>query len=490
MPSIRGKITFGYYLFAACMIGLAVFAYANLRFLEQRLDWGVAVSGFLDTTLEMRRFEKNFFLYNQAEDAVSAQNYAGEALALLEQHAIAYRELISAADLEHLHAWLQRYAQRLAQLPRATATGPAERDAIERDIRELGRELSESAERISASERDAMRQVLNTARTALVGSLIAVTLFSLLLAHFLTRVVVQPLQGLEQDLQAIGQGRLDSLPARSGEREIVSFTEAFNRTLHELELRRRHLLQSEKLASLGTLVSGVAHELNNPLSNISTSTQLLVEELDAADPAQVTAWLRDIEEQTERARHIVATLLDFSRDSPFALQPTALRGLLEKTVTLLRAQQPEGCVIELDVPAELILDIDPRKLQQVFVNLLGNAIEAGGREIRVRAPEAPEFLALEHYVWTRAPAPNESIANAVYIAVSDDGPGIAPTVLPKVFDPFFTTKDVGHGSGLGLYLVQEIVQQHGGSIGVSSTPGQGSTFLIRLPWRLLRETPV
>ncbi|MBI5461019.1 MAG: sensor histidine kinase [Gammaproteobacteria bacterium] len=494
MPSIRSKITFGYYLFAACMIGLAVFAYANLRFLEQRLDWGVAVSGFLDTTLEMRRFEKNFFLYDHAEDAVSAQNYAGEALALLEQHAIAYRELVSAADLDHLHAWLKSYAQRLEQLLRATATGPAERDAIEHEIRELGRELSESAERISASERDAMRQVLNTARTALVGSLIAVTLFSLLLAHFLTRVVVQPLQGLEQDLQAIGQGRLDSLPARSGEREIVSFTEAFNRTLHELELRRRHLLQAEKLASLGTLVSGVAHELNNPLSNISTSTQLLVEELDAADPTQIPpqiiAWLRDIEEQTERARHIVATLLDFSRNSPFALQPTALRSVLEKSVTLLRAKVPEDCVIELAVPADLILDVDPQKLQQVFVNLLGNAIEAGGRKIRVRAPDAPEFLALEHYVWTRAPAPNESIANAVYIAVGDDGPGIEPALLHKVFDPFFTTKDVGHGSGLGLYLVQEIVQQHGGSIGVSSIPGQGSTFLIRLPRRLLRETPV
>ncbi|MBI5039977.1 MAG: HAMP domain-containing histidine kinase [Gammaproteobacteria bacterium] len=490
MQSIRSKITFGYYLFAACMIGSAVFAYANLRFLEQRLDWGAAVSGFLDTTLEMRRFEKNFFLYGKPEDAASAQAYAGQALALLEQHTTAYRELAAAADLERLRDRLERYTRSMAQRVHASDTDAAERDAAEREIRELGRELSDSAERISASEHDALRTLLNTARATLVGLLAAITLFSLVLAHVLTRAVVQPLRGLEQDLQAIGQGRLDSLPARSGEREIVSFTDAFNRTLHELELRRRHLLQSEKLASLGTLVSGVAHELNNPLSNISTSTQLLVEELDAADPAQITAWLRDIEEQTERARHIVATLLDFSRDSPFALQPTALRGVLEKTVTLLRTKVPEDCVIELDVPAELTLDADPQKLQQVFVNLLGNAIEAGGRKIRVRAPEAPEFLALEHYVWTRAPAPNESTASAVYIAVSDDGPGIAPAVLPKVFDPFFTTKDVGHGSGLGLYLVQEIVEQHGGSIGVSSTPGQGSTFLIRLPRRLLRETPV
>lgn len=490
MPSIRRKITFGYYLFAACMIGLAVFAYGNLRFLEQRLDWGAAVSGFLDTTLEMRRFEKNFFLYGKSEDAASAQAYAGDALALLEQHATAYRELATAADLERLRDWLNRYTQSMAQRVRATDMSAVERDAAEREIRELGRELSESAERISAGEHDALRALLSKARTTLVGLLVAVTLFSLVLAHVLTRLVVQPLRSLEQDLQDIGRGRLDSLPARSGESEIVSFTEAFNYTLHELEVRRRHLLQAEKLASLGTLVSGVAHELNNPLSNISTSTQLLVEEFEAADPARVAAWLRDIEEQTERARHIVATLLDFSRDSPFALQPTLLRGLLEKTVTLLRAQLPEDCVIDLDVPPELTLDVDPQKLQQVFVNLLGNAMEAGGRHIRVRAPEAPDFFALEPYIWTRAPAPNESAASALYIAVSDDGPGIPAAVLPKVFDPFFTTKDVGHGSGLGLYLVQEIVQQHGGSIGVTSTPGQGSTFLVRLPRRLLHEATV
>ena len=481
MQSIRRKITFGHYLFAACMIGLAMFSYASLRFLEQRLDWGVAVAGFLDMTLEMRRFEKNYFLFGKAEDAAAAQAYAGEALNLLEQHSAAYRGLAADAELRQLQDWLERYSLRMARLVHAAGADAGERAATEADIRELGRRLSAHAEHISAREHEAMREVLGRSRTVLVGLLIAVTLFSLILAHLLTRAVVQPLRRLEQDLQAVGRGKLEALPTRSGEREIRRFTQAFNRTLHELELRRRYLVQAEKLASLGTLVSGVAHELNNPLSNISTSTQLLVEELDAADPAQTRAWLRDVEEQTERARHIVATLLDFSRDKPFALQRVSLRSTIDKTLTLLRAQLAAGCEVRVDVPASLRLDADPQKLQQVFVNLIGNAVEAGARRIRIEAPVEATDAMLESYVWTRPPTAAEALDNAWFIAVADDGPGIPAEVLPKVFDPFFTTKDVGQGAGLGLYLVQEILQRHGGSIGVASTPGEGSQFLIRLP---------
>lgn len=483
MPSIRRKITLGYYLFAACMIGLAVFAYANLHFLEDRLDWSTAVSGFLDATLEMRRFEKNFFLYSQEEDAVSALDYAGTALLLLQDHAATYRRLGAATEQEQLQAWLERYIDRLTHLLTASSLDAAERHAMEGEIRELGRELSASAERISESEHRAMRDLLNTARTTLVGLLAAITLFSLVLAHVLTRSVVQPLRGLEQDLQDVGRGTLDTLPAHSRESEIVSFTQAFNRTLRELELRRRHLLQSEKLASLGTLVSGVAHELNNPLSNISTATQLLVEEFDRAPPDLARAWLHDIEEQTDRARRIVSTLLDFSRESPFALRPTSLRGVLEKSLTLLGAQVPRDCHIQLDVDPEVVIEADAQKLQQVFVNLLGNAIDAGARHVRVQVPARHNAGGLEQYVWTQSPPPEEQSAAMACISVSDDGPGISAELLPKLFDPFFTTKDVGHGSGLGLYVVGEIVQQHGGCVGVSSTPDQGTTFLIRLPVR-------
>lgn len=489
MPSIRHKITFGYYLFAACIIGLAVFAYANLRFMEQRLDWGTAVSSLLDTTLEMRRFEKNFFLYGKSEDAASAQAYAGAALSLLEENTAAYREFAATADLQHLREQLERYSERIAPLVRMPGENSAARNAIEADIRKLGHELATSAERISANEHDVMRTLLSTARDTVVGLLIAVTLFSLVLAHVLTWIVVRPLRRLEDDLQDIGQGRISSLPAYSREQEIVSFTQAFNRTLHELEVRRRHLLQSEKLASLGTLVSGVAHELNNPLSNISTSTQLLLEELASADRDQIRAWLSDVEEQTERARRIVASLLDFSRDNPFVLIPTSLRNVLDKSVMLMGAQRSKGrCEIINDIAPEIFIDADVQKLQQVFVNLLGNAMDAGARNIRVQAPVCMSGDDYEHYVWTQVPVAGGCGTDMLCVAVNDDGPGIAAELLPKLFDPFFTTKDVGYGSGLGLYVVEKIIRQHNGSVGVSSASGVGTTFLIRFPHRHATET--
>lgn len=485
MRSLRRKITVGYYLFAVSMIVLAVFAYASLRFLEERLDWGDAVSAFLDATLEMRRFEKNYFLYGVPDDAAAARDYARQAGALLREHGAAFRNLATAAELDRMADRLERYDEQMVLLQQA-GIGRPEAAAAEQAIRDLGHALSGAAERFGADERAAMRALLNGARVTLVGALVAVTVVSLFLAHFLSRVVAWPLRGLEDDVAAVGQGRLDALPARSGDREIMRFTEAFNRTLHELEQRRRHLLQSEKLASLGTLVSGVAHELNNPLSNISTANQLLQEELDVADRAQIRAWLRDIEAQTERARRIVATLLDFSRDSPFSTVPTRLRDVLERSVTLLGSRIPTDAAVEVDAPDDTVIDADAQKLQQVFVNLIGNALEAGGRRVRVRCAERrarPEGPPLDAYVWTRSPSNMDLADNTVFIGVTDDGPGIPAELLSKVFDPFFTTKDVGHGSGLGLYVVEEIVERHGGCVGVASVPGEGTRFMVLLPRR-------
>ncbi|MBZ0072196.1 MAG: HAMP domain-containing histidine kinase [Gammaproteobacteria bacterium] len=485
MRSLRRKITAGYYLFAVSMIVLAVFAYASLRFLEERLDWGDAISTFLDTTLEMRRFEKNYFLYGVPGDAAAARDYARQIQDLLRDHSVAFRQLATAAELARIGDRLRRYDDQIARLQRAGIGRPEAVDA-EQTLRELGHDLSRVAERFNADERAAMRALLNGARVTLVGALAAVTVVSLFLAYFLSRAVAWPLRELERDVAAVGQGRLNALPARSGDRELMRFTEAFNRTLHELEQRRRHLLQSEKLASLGTLVAGVAHELNNPLSNISTTNQLLQEELDAADHAQICAWLQDIDEQTERARRIVATLLDSARDSPYSTAPTRLRNVLDKSVALVGSRGPQGVAVVVDVAGDPVIDADAQKLQQVFINLIGNALEAGGRQIQVRCVARHAQLEgppLDAYVWTRSPTTMDLEDNAVFISVVDDGPGIPAEILSKVFDPFFTTKDVGHGSGLGLHVVKEIIERHGGCIGVVSQPGEGSRFMVLLPRR-------
>jgi len=270
--------------------------------------------------------------------------------------------------------------------------------------------------------------------------------------------------------------------------------------LRELELRQRHLVQSEKLASLGTLLSGVAHELNNPLSNISSSNQILLEELQEArekdrpsplplDQEFAVDLLTQINDQTDRARNIVRSLLDFSRDKDFKTQNLPLRPLFEETVRFVKGQVPANTTVRIDVPDDLAITVDKQRIQQAFLNLIKNALDAvgeGGGMVTVTAryhsaidKVGDDDTGIYNYLKYRGKCTLEE--DTVDIEVHDSGSGIPAEALPRIFDPFFTTKDVGKGSGLGLFIVHEIIEEHDGCIAVDSEPGKGTSFLIRLP---------
>jgi len=257
--------------------------------------------------------------------------------------------------------------------------------------------------------------------------------------------------------------------------------------LKELELRQRHLVQSEKLASLGTLLSGVAHELNNPLSNISTSGQILAEEIDSTDHAYKKELVDQINEQTDRARNIVRSLLEYSRDKDFTDRQLPLRELFEETIRFVKGQLPPSVSVTVDVPGDLVITADKQRIQQAFLNLIKNGIEAipgeGAVSIRARKhraiDKAGDDTGIYNYLKYRGKCTLED--DTIDIEIRDTGEGIPADLLPKVFDPFFTTKDVGKGSGLGLFIVHEIIEEHDGCIAVDSEPGKGTTFLIRLP---------
>jgi signal transduction histidine kinase len=258
------------------------------------------------------------------------------------------------------------------------------------------------------------------------------------------------------------------MPSR--DREIALLIEAVNRMLEEIEVRQHYLVRSEKLAALGTLLSGVAHELNNPLSNISSSCQILQEELDSADPEYQQELLAQIDEQTNRARNIVRSLLEFTRVREFRRETLELGALLQETVRFLKGQLPARLDLRLEIPAGLQVRGDKQRLQQVFLNLLKNAAEAARGEVRVRAGHP-----------TALPVRKCFEGEGVCVEIADVGAGIPPELLARVFDPFFTTKDVGHGSGLGLFVAHEIVEEHGGCISAENPPGGGALFTLWLP---------
>jgi PAS domain S-box-containing protein len=228
--------------------------------------------------------------------------------------------------------------------------------------------------------------------------------------------------------------------------------------------REQILIQQERLASIGLLASGIAHEVNTPLTGISSYAQMLLEETPPDDARR--PLLEKIEKQTFRAADIARRLLNFSRPDRQGLVDVGCNELVEETLSLFGPQiRGRKVFVRRELAPALPLVRGHRgKLQQVLLNLLLNAHDAitDGGEIVIRTAAEGEGVLLE---------------------VSDTGEGIRPELLGRIFDPYFTTKAPGHGTGLGLSIAYGIVQEHAGTIGVDSTPGEGTRFQVRLPAR-------
>jgi PAS domain S-box-containing protein len=226
------------------------------------------------------------------------------------------------------------------------------------------------------------------------------------------------------------------------------------------------LLQQEKLAAIGQLVSGVAHELNNPLAGVMAFSELLLAS-DAAHDADARHAMETIHREAMRAAKIVSHLLTFARQRAAERMAADLNAIVTDTLEL-RRYALRTAQIDLEVvldPAMPRTWADPFQLQQVVLNLVSNAEQA-----LTDWPGARRII-----VWT------QRVENKLVVAVSDTGPGIPPDRRDRIFNPFYTTKTVGQGTGLGLSISDGIVREHGGQIRVESHPGEGATFLVELP---------
>jgi signal transduction histidine kinase len=486
--SIRQKIIFGYIAGVAVIVGLSLFTIMELWYIEKKVQFGEVISEFFDTTLEIRRFEKNFFLYHHKEDYQENIRYVTKALEILDRSQSEYRRLSVATQLDRVHKSLNDYKLLMEKFVLEGETHGEEYPKLELAIREKGKEIITVAEYVSKDERERLRLLLNKIQKVLIASFIFLSLLGTAIGLVLSKMVVKPLKSLEDRMREISEGKLKTVSIDSKDREIVSLTNAFNRMLTEIELRQKHLVQREKLASLGTLLSGVAHELNNPLSNISSSCQILMEEIEDSELEFKRDLLLQIDEQTDRAKTIVRSLLDFSREKEFSKERVSVRRLLEETLQLIKGEIPTGVEIILDIQEDLNINADKQRIQQSFLNLFKNAIESirdeGKVMIRCRRHHVNEGIDERcQFRKSQGECAGECplTTDTVDITIEDTGTGIPREALSKIFDPFFTTKDVGKGTGLGLYIVQEIIQDHDGCIAVCSEAGQGTTFLVRFP---------
>lgn len=290
----------------------------------------------------------------------------------------------------------------------------------------------------------------------------------------LARSISRPIGGLAQASAAIAQGDFSQTLTTGSADEIGALAQSFNTMARSLRERdehlrdetRQHLTRSERLASIGRLAAGVAHEINNPLTGVVTFAHMLLR--DAPAGSQQKDDIETIINAAMRCRDVVRGLLDFSRQTVPNKSLSDLNAVLSDALNLTQNQANlHGVRVAEELAADLPrLVLDPGQIQEVAVNLVVNAVDA--------MPDGGDLCVRTRVV-------DEGGNRWVEFGVSDTGCGIPRENLKRVFDPFFTSKEVGKGTGLGLAISYGIVSEHGGQIDVSSEPGQGTTVTVRLP---------
>jgi two-component system NtrC family sensor kinase len=345
---------------------------------------------------------------------------------------------------------------------------------------------------------------ITKSQTAAILLTLVVVISAIIIMTAFVRIITRPIESLVKVTDQISKGDLSKTVDIEQSDEIGLLAESFNRMIEslkhsqleieeynrnleekiiertrELEDAQAQLIQSEKMAAIGQLAAGVAHELNNPLGGILGYAQFTIEKIRDKCAADITErdmesykrYLKDIESQTRRCKAIVQNLLKFSRTSQAVdFTETDVNSVLEDTLTFVEHQL---MMSRLNLRKNLGHDLpiimgNPGQLQQVFTNIMINAMHASspGSDISVA---------------TRFSPPLGEFHGAIEITIADQGRGISEENLKKIFEPFFTTKGVGKGTGLGLSVSYGIIKEHGGEIRVKSRLGQGTVFTVILP---------
>jgi len=517
--SLKKKILFSFLISIFVIALLVTFEFINFIEIRKEILNLELTDTIRSKSLQLRRHEKNFFLYPRTKEESEAvhkylqdlhgilnQSHPGKRpdmlLSNLKTYVKEYETNFSAIELSVddlcneiektktkfpgyfplVETSMVEYPLQVIALLNKVFMLPPDSEIVKelRDLDVRMRSLRKNGEDILNVSKEldkvARTNVENTIYMSRLAILIILPLFLITgigTIFFFNRDVVKRLNALIEVVEKTGGGNFSKvvlpLPTWSRNDEVSVLITKFNtmeeqlaQREEELKQKNMELLQSKKLAAIGTLASGVAHELNNPLNNIYISTQVLAKEVNESHPLAMREIVADIRSQTLRVKKIVSALLEFARGREPHLIDVELKSLIEGAYSLvgnLANVEKVKFLLESE-PGGAIIKGDPEQMERVFINLFANAIDAmgGAGELTVRI------------------TPEDGL---IRITITDTGKGIKDKDLENVFEPFFSTKD--KGVGLGLAIVFNTINKHNGNISVQSEEGKGTTFTITIP---------
>jgi len=451
------------FIFMAVIIGVN---YNSFRRLSKSMQFFELAEELNSNILEMRRYEKNYFLYRHAFNYEENVTYTNRLALALQRERTDLVEAIGGDNYERFVKYVQDYSGAMNELTNTACDTGACAD-LQVKIRGLGQNLNILADQLVSAERRSIDLLLKQMIPMPLISLVVLVILLGFVIFFIGEKVVRPLARITRESEVVGQGAFQRItPYGDDKNEIHHLVAAINRMMTELEKRQEQLIQSRKIASIGTLTAGIAHEINNPINNISLILESLIEDGESMDNEERLALYHDAMDQADRTSEIVKNLLEFSRPSHPRVEEVDLEEVLDKTAHLLGNELKHN---QIKFVSEVRTNyakarFDKGGLRQVLLNLFMNSIQAMNRGGELKVIIGP------------AKSPQE-----IRIDVIDTGPGIPAEYISQIFDPFFTTKKEGVGTGLGLSVSYNIIKNNRGRMEVQSQPGQGTCFSIFLP---------
>lgn len=471
--TIRAQIVMAFsvcFVFMAAIIGVN---YNNFRMMSRSMNFFELAEDLNSTILEMRRYEKNFFLYRQDFSYEENVTFTNKLALILQREKTNLIDAIGSNNYMQFVKYVGDYTMFMTKLHQ-TPCGQDKCVELQALIRGTGQNLLVLADQLITTERRAIDRLLRQMIPLPLISLLVLVVLLGFVIFYIGEKVVRPLARITREAAAVAQGAFQRItPHQDRDNEIYQLVAAINHMVVELEKRQQQLIQSRKIASIGTLTAGIAHEINNPINNISLILESLLEDSEGMGAEERRGLYQEAMDQADRTSEIVKTLLEFSRASHPRVENVNLIEIVNKTARLLNNEFSRHNIrFVKDIKADLPnLRMDKGGLQQVLLNLFMNSVQAmiHGGELKVVIGPAGD-------------------AGEVRIDVIDTGPGISPEDLGQIFDPFFTTKKEGEGTGLGLSVSYSIIRKNGGRMEVESRVGRGTCFSIYLPLTLREDT--